>query len=362
MNKTIKVAFIARSTLFTIRGGDTTQVEQTAIALRGLGVEVDIYKANEYIQYNNYDLLHLFNIIRPADHLIHIQKSNLPYVISSVYLDYSNFDLHSRNAWQARVLSSIGKYNSEYLKNILRYIKKQDQLVSYSYLLGHKKAMQKILKNAALCLPNSHSEYLRLKSDLEINTSFQVIPNGVDELLFKDLDISNKRDKKVLCIAQIYGRKNQELLIKACNYLDVNLDIIGKTPPNHMVYLEKCKSIASKKTRFIDFMPQKELLKHYVSAKVHALPSWFETTGLSTLEAGAAGCNLVVSDAGDTLEYFKPIATFCKAGNLKSLIIALENALKLDHHVQTREYILENFTWRIAGQKTFEAYKSVLNI
>ena len=37
----MKVLFIVRSTLFTAKGGDTIQVEETASELRKTGVEVD---------------------------------------------------------------------------------------------------------------------------------------------------------------------------------------------------------------------------------------------------------------------------------------------------------------------------------
>ena len=38
----MKVAFIARSSLFTAKGGDTVQVQQTAKYMKELNVEVDI--------------------------------------------------------------------------------------------------------------------------------------------------------------------------------------------------------------------------------------------------------------------------------------------------------------------------------
>jgi hypothetical protein len=75
----IHILFISRATLFNTKGGDTVQVENTARALEQLGLKVSIERCdNKNIQYNQYHLLHFFNIIRPADILYHIQKSNLP--------------------------------------------------------------------------------------------------------------------------------------------------------------------------------------------------------------------------------------------------------------------------------------------
>ncbi|HET7002588.1 MAG TPA: glycosyltransferase family 1 protein, partial [Puia sp.] len=68
----MKVAFISRSSLFSDKGGDTIQIVNTAAALRHLGVEVDIFLADQKPDYDKYDFLHFFNIIRPDDILPHI--------------------------------------------------------------------------------------------------------------------------------------------------------------------------------------------------------------------------------------------------------------------------------------------------
>ncbi len=43
----MKVAFITRSTLFTVPGGDTVQVVQTARKLAEMGVDTEILLSNE---------------------------------------------------------------------------------------------------------------------------------------------------------------------------------------------------------------------------------------------------------------------------------------------------------------------------
>ena len=88
----MKVLFISRSTLFSSPGGDTKQIELTAAYLIKLGVQVDICLAKDYIDYSSYDLIHFFNIIRPADLLYHAQRSGKPYVISTIFLDYGEFE------------------------------------------------------------------------------------------------------------------------------------------------------------------------------------------------------------------------------------------------------------------------------
>jgi len=348
----MNVALIARTSIFSTKGGDTTQIVKTALELNNLGVKADIFKATDSIPYEKYDLLHFFNIIRPSDHLFHIKASKKPYLVSSIYLDYSSFDRGGRSKLQSNVFRILGKHGAEYIKNLYRFYKKQDQLVSKEYLLGHKRAMRKIIQGAAMLLPNSKSEYNRLAKDLSLEQNYMVVPNGIDISIFGEIPSGIQRKDKVICVAQVYGRKNQHKLIKACSNLNIPLDIIGKAPPNHKSYLDYCKEIAGDNVNFFDFMPQEELLKHYAEAKVHALPSWFETTGLCTLEAGAMGCNIVVGEGGDTRDYFQDFASFCDAADQKSIEDALKNALSNPVDEKLRDTIIKKYTWQKAAIAT----------
>ncbi len=362
MSKKLKIALIVRSTINKVVGGDSQQVVNTAKELRKLGLDVDVILSSEKINYTKYDLLHLFNIIRPADHLIHIQKSNVPIVVSTIYLDYSGFDHNGRTGIQNKLFKLVGNNCAEYLKNNYRFIRNQDRLVSPEYLLGHKRAVKKILSRARLLLPNSKSEYLRLEEKYKIVCDYHVIPNGINKDIFSVLPKYDRIENQVVCVGQIYGLKNQHRLIQAVQDLDVKLILIGKSPPNHRSYFNYCKSIAGQNVKFYDFMPQQELLKHYMQSKVHALPSWFETTGLSSLEAGTMGCNLVVGNGGDTHDYFEGNASFCFANDTTGIKTALDLELNKPNSFDFRDYILENYTWEKAALETLTAYKKALNL
>lgn len=357
----MRVALISRSSLFKVKGGDTIQIIKTSEELNKLGINASVKLANDDIDYGAYDLLHFFNLIRPADHIYHIRKSKKPFVLSSIYLDYSAFDTHARTAVQQWVFKSIGKMGAEYLKNMYRYARGQEKLVSYHYLLGHKKAMLEVVKKASLLLPNSESEYTRLSRDLGIKKQYLIIPNGIDKAIFGRIPKHIKRKDEVICVGQIYGMKNQHRLIEACLKLGVPLKLIGKPPPNHTAYYTYCKEISGPLVQFIDFVRQEELPAYYAGAKVHALPSWFETTGLSSLEAGAMDCNLVVGSGGDTGDYFRDIAWFCNAGDKKSILQAIQKAMSSPSNHIARDKILENYTWENAARKTLLAYQTVLN-
>jgi glycosyltransferase involved in cell wall biosynthesis len=113
--------------------------------------------------------------------------------------------------------------------------------------------------------------------------------------------------------------------------------------------------------QFIDFIPQEQLLDYYSKAKVHILASWFETTGLSNLEAGAMGCNLVVGRRGDVEEYFEDLVEYCEPDDLKSIRAAIEKSWNKEVSPILQSRIFNNFTWKAAAKITYEAYQTILS-
>lgn len=356
----MKVVFVSRSTLYTVRGGDTTQIEQTALHLRTLGVEVDIKLSNESIDYDQYDLIHFFNLIRPSDILYHQKKANLPSVISPIYVDYSEYDLNGRKGIMSFAACILGKFGTDYAKSMLRFIKGQDSMASLSYLLGHKRSMKQVIADAAILLPNSENEANRIRSDLNVTFDYDVIPNAIDTSLFKDKEGVERDPKLVLCVGQIEGRKNQHRLIEATRNLYVDLILIGRPSPNNHSYFDYCQRIAHERVRFIDFLDQNELVEWYNRAHVHVLPSWFETTGLTSLEAAACGCKIVVSENGDTLDYFDDGAEFCQAKSTKSIEDAIKRALKKDRRSIMNQRIEDEYNWVKTAEKTLHSYNDIL--
>lgn len=352
---------ITRATLFTDKGGDTVQVVNTAENLRRLGVGVDIRLTNEKIDYTSYDLVHFFNIIRPADILGHLQKTDKPYVISTIYVDYSEFEKRARKGWMGLMFRVLPGGWIEYLKVIARALFNGEKIGSLEYLWkGHNLSVKKLICGSALLLPNSNSEYRRLARDFGISHPYKMIPNAIDPGLFAGHDKVEEDKTLVLCIGRIEGRKNQLNLIRALNETRFQLYIIGAAAKNQPEYYLACKTEARNNIYFIERLPQEELLDYYNRAVVHVLPSWFETTGLSSLEAAAMGCNIVITDKGDTREYFEDMAYYCDPSDPDSIRRAVELAAEAPVNERLRKKVREEYNWQVAALKTLEAYQSAL--
>jgi glycosyltransferase involved in cell wall biosynthesis len=358
----VKILFISRASLYKDRGGDTIQIVNTASHLRKLGVEVDIKLSDEKMDYSEYNLIHFFNIIRPADILYHIRVSEKPYVVSTIYVDYTEFDRKVRQGLAGFFLKLFPSGFTEYLKTIAKAIIGSEKIVSSEYIwTGHRQSIKKVIRNACFLLPNSHNEYKRLATAYNIQHSYTAIPNAIDTTLFRNAELVEKDNNLVLCVGRIEGRKNQLNLIKALNNTKYQLLIIGAVALNQPDYYKTCRKKAGKNVQFIESLPQKELLQYYAKAKVHVLPSWFETTGLSSLEAAAMGCNIVITDKGDTREYFEEMAFYCDPASPDSIKKAIEKAATAPPCLSLQEKINTQYTWPLAAAKTFEVYQQILD-
>jgi glycosyltransferase involved in cell wall biosynthesis len=359
----MRIAFISRATLYSSPGGDTVQLMETAAHLRLLNVQVDVFLCNEAINYDRYDLLHFFNIIRPADIIHHAKRSGKPFVVSTIFVDYGSIKSTHRRGLAKLARQITGADGFEYLKTVARSVKNGEKIMSKDYLLkGHRKAVQWVAKNAAMLLPNSESEYRRFVVKYKVAQNYCVIPNGIDlEAISAGYERSEQYSGAVICMGRIEDRKNQLRLIGAVNGTNYRLFIHGKYSPNSKGYYDQCVAAAGKNVTLGPHLEKQALYSAYSSAKVHVLPSYFETTGLSSLEAAAMGCNIVVTDRGDTRDYFGDDAWYCDPDDETSIREAIDAAYRAPYDTGFRKRILENFTWGRAAEKTLQCYQSVFS-
>jgi len=354
----MKVLFIVRATLFTIRGGDTIQVEETARELRNAGVETDIKRTNEKINYNLYHLLHFFNIIRPADILVHIKRSKKPFVVSTILIDYSAYDKQQRSGIAGKLFKLLPADGIEYVKTLYRFLAGKDGLTSFSYLWkGQRRSIQEILRKTKCVMVQAEKEYTDLVRCYQVAPPFEIIHNGVNTQLFHNGNAIKKEDDLVLCVARIEGIKNQYNLIKALNNTEYKLLVIGNAAPNQLEYYRKCKKMAAGNISFINYLPQEQLVHYYAAAKVHVLPSWFEVCGLSSLEAAAMGCRLVITDNGYAGSYFNSDAFYCDPSKPDSILYAVNTAMAAKSNGELPKKVFQNFTWQKTAERTISVYK-----
>ena len=126
----MKILFLSRATLYSNAGGDTIQIINTSEYVKKLGITADVRLANEEIDYSVYDLIHFFNIIRPADILYHIKKSSKPYVVSTIFVDYTEYEKKISGGFRSLVFRFLPADTIEYLKVIARYLVNNERIIT----------------------------------------------------------------------------------------------------------------------------------------------------------------------------------------------------------------------------------------
>jgi glycosyltransferase involved in cell wall biosynthesis len=330
----------SRGNLISKPGGDTTQITNLKNGLRQKGVRVEL--STEFDpDLEGYDIVHVFNITRIHEtysHLVNARKHGKPVVCTTIYHQLSEYNRKGRQGI-GRLCFSMVRTDSgfEYLRGIFNCLRDKKQTIPVMNLLkiGYRKQQETVLKHADKVIFGSESErdaVLSHFTDIRHFIADDIVPVGIP-VLRNNEGPAKFQDKYgledfVLCVGRIEDLKNQLSLLAAMNGMDIPLVLIGSFNPSHRGYFRKVIKEIDKRPncRYFGPMDRKMLTSAYAAAKVHVLPSWFETIGLTSLEAGLAGCNVVSTNRGYAKDYLKHYAWYCDPSEPSSIKKAVRDA------------------------------------
>jgi glycosyltransferase involved in cell wall biosynthesis len=367
----MKVLFQSRTNLFDAPGGDMVQMLKTKEFLEKKGIHVDISLDFEP-DLSNYDVVHLFNLMEPQDiyrQMVNAKRQNKKIALSTIYGLYTDFERKARGGLFQKLANILSPYQIGYVKVIIKHFfeKRFHKGVVKMVFKGYYGLMKEIVDNTSVYLPNSVSEMNRVANEFKLNTyDFVSIPNAIDKSVFTEIesDIENKfsaYQNCIVCAARIEGRKSTLNLVRAVKGTNYTLVLVGKESQNQRKYVEQVHEEAGENVIFLGAISHDELKDLYKVAKVHALVSWMETPGLSSLEAAAMGCNIVVTKKGDTYDYFEDFAFYCEPDDVQSIKIAIEAAFIAPFNQKLKEKILSQYIWEKTAEETIKGYKKLLN-
>lgn len=363
----MRVLWLVRDNLEAHPGGDTTQILQTAAALRRLGVSID-FSSNPSDWSSDYDLAHLFHLDRLWEHLSAcrvLREAGAVTVLSTIYWPSDEFDRHARTGLQGALARLVGTRRYQSLRQVQRgalaCLKNRSIRGWDRRLFSFGGAARRLLETVAVILPNSEAEREQVERNFDVRRPAVIVPNAVNAADFAAETHSASEDRNgVLCVGRIEPRKNQFALIRALRDIDAPATFVGGAGRFNRKYYERCKRAAGPNIRFLDQRSAAELGNLYQSARVHACVSWYETPGLASLEAALGGCNLVVTPGGSTREYFVDQAFYCRPDDPVSIRSAIEQALNAPQDETLSERIARDYTWEAAARATLRGYELAL--
>lgn len=342
----MKILMITPLSAGIVQGGVRMQSLKTVKHLRELGHTVDLFNPWERYDLKQYDIVHLFVAGNETLNLARrLSDSDSKFVVSPVF-----FTRQSASA--IRNLLKLESIGSQFLKGIFS---------EYS-------TKSLVCSSADLLLPNTEAEANLISSAFGIPIDkIRVVPNGVD-LRFENTspalfyETYNIREFTLFVGDASAGRKNLYPLLKQYTSDDPPLVIIGKL--DNSSYSQSCHEIinANKNIHYLGPMDNESLLlgSAYAAAAVFTLPSHFETPGIAALEAGLAGCNIAITEAGGTREYFGDHAEYINPEIESSIIEAIRAAHKKPKTGHLKHNIKQAYSWAVVAKKTEEAYRTIL--
>jgi glycosyltransferase involved in cell wall biosynthesis len=306
-----------------VLGGHVVQLERTAQALRDAGLEVDT-SFSSVPESSDVDLVHGFGL-RAAD-IRYWHSRGIPVALSTIYWNRAYRTSRTERELTARILAGRGARAFRFARAALR---------------GRGELLEASLRFST----DETVDFAAFESVDPDSFSTPGPPFGDREL--------------VLYVGRVEPHKNQLGLINALKGSGMSLVIAGHEHPDHADYVRACRRAGEGWVEFkLSFAPD-ELADLYHRARVHVVPSWFETTGLVSLEAALSGCSIATTDRGYAGEYFDRYAWYLDPAATGSILQAVRSAWDNPPSPELRQRILDRYTWSHVAEATLAAYEAL---
>jgi tetratricopeptide (TPR) repeat protein len=308
-----------RENAYTEPGGDTVLMDRLARGLRGRGYEVtiDLVGSEDPKQFS---LIHLFNFATPHITKNFAEKANragVPFVVTTLAEDVPTFHTQSHHL-AARLIEYVRKNQQPlvWYQNGLTTVPSPSAPFDNRWIVEH----------AAALLANGTQESRILEAQYGHSIPVYTVPIGLDPNAqgnAREFCAAYGVSDYILCVGRFESRKNQLMLLKALEHIDIPLVLVSNGVYYQPDYAQAVKSFVRRgKTIIAERLSDSLLASAYAGARVHALPSWFELPGLVSLEAAAAGAAIVACDTGTTRDYLMDRVFWCKPDDEHSILQA----------------------------------------
>jgi glycosyltransferase involved in cell wall biosynthesis len=373
----MKILLWTRHDCFKAKGGDMIQVENTYLELKKLGVEVDISDKNNP-DLDKYDIVHLFQLDWTPETFIHAKKAKKAgkkIILSPIHHnidEVKKFD--DEYVFGLRRISKflfLDQFQRDTFKNIYRALLDKTKIIPtlYSLIIGLKNMNRKAIEMSDYVLTQTKLEAEDLKKAYDVDFKWSIVPNGVSSKFINPMSQKNllSFEDYILCVGRIEPRKNNLNIIAAVAKLrrDLNQDIklvfVGKKSNKHKEYSNIFENQLKNFSwiTYLDYVSYDQMPTVYKFSKVCVSASWFETTGLTLLEALFVGSN-AVSSSPRAKEILGELCSYCSPESVESIAEAIKVEFFKKRPALPNSF-REEYTWENTAIKTLQVYKELNN-
>ena len=305
-------------------GGMNIYIREVVEKLSKSGVEVDVFTrdhnrkneiegqfANINVNYikagdNSLDKVGIFNYLDEFVEGVNNFKINKKIKYDLIFAHYwlsGVASLKLKQIWNAPVITTF--HTIQEIKQEAFPFNKDDP---------HREAQEKFVSqnSDAIVVWSKHEKnFIQSNYDVDSKKIF-IIPPGVDLDLFKPISKNKARKeikipndlKVILFVGRLERLKGLDTLLEALSMIEqenINLLVVGGL--YNISEVSRLKKICtemnlSEKVHFIGSINRSDLKFYYNSSDICVLPSYYESFGLSALEAAACGVPVVASKKG----------------------------------------------------------------
>lgn len=285
----MKILFDHPNPFLLAHGGFQIQIEQTKAGLEAAGVEVEHLRWWDDRQRG--DILHYFGRA-PSNYIQFAQEKKMKVVME-------------------QLLTGLGS-RADFPRTVQKYAIRAAECLLPPIVSGRFNWNSFRLADA--CIANTDWE-ARLMTEMFGADAHKVhvLPNGVEKVFLES--VSDTRGQWLVCTATITARKRVLELAQAAIAAKTPLWVIGRAYADTDSYAEIFFELARNNPEIIRYEgaigDREKLAKIYRQARGFVLLSTMETRSLSSEEAAACGCALLLSDLPWAKSVFGDAATYC---------------------------------------------------
>ncbi len=363
-----------------IAATEVSPLRQLAQQLQHRGVHVDIC-GTAHPNPRGYDLVHFWGTAFPFQILaqmkaVRTQAPEVPRVLTPCHIDERAL------AWDMQVAASVFA-NAAAVPQIEQHLQQfaaggmtlkgapRPPATRESFNLnGRDTCLQKVFQLVDYLLPGSRLETAEINSCYGVQLPGMIVPTGAAPEALAGVTPApfveqHKVKDFILAVGPIEPRQNQVMLLFAARAIGLPIVVVG--PVVDSIYARRCLEYAPPGTLFLPHLSPKLYSSALKAARVFVLPAWAAASAPHAVEAGLAGCPLVLSDRLLEKEHFENDAVFCGPAHCKAIRDAVAKAhsrfdADAPKRARLQQHLAARCSWEQVVERTLAGYDAALAV